>query len=194
MTKDRQECHGAANGDSSAPASRSFLGRAAAFLAGEAGLSQFLAVAVGTGSGAGTGPAGGTGPGGDLLEAAREARPDGTADFFQADLRDPGSVLGSAADTLDFGRPVGVLLRADADPDDGDIDPHRIIASLMNVLPGGSYLAVTARDEAEAARFLEGLSLVEPGVVPAQDWHRAPADPPAGDAPVPWAGVGRKPS
>lgn len=188
MTKDRQECHGAANGDSSAPASRSFLGRAAAFLAGEAGLSQFLAVA------AGAGPGGGTGLGGAVLEAAREKRPDGTADFFQADLRDPGSVLGSAADTLDFGRPVGVLLRADTDPRAGDIDPHRVIASLMNVLPGGSYLAVTARDEAEAARFLDGLSLVEPGLVPARDWHRDPANPPAEDARARWAGVGRKPS
>lgn len=192
MTKDRQECHGAANGDSSVPASRSFLGRAAAFLAGEAGLSQFLAVGTGTA------------PGFGALEAARETRPDGTADFFRADLRDPGSVLGSAADTLDFGRPVGVLLRAgpaEGGPAEGspgdveaDVDPHRVIASLMNVLPGGSYLAVTARDEAEAARFLDGLSLVEPGLVPARDWRRDPADPPAEDAPARWAGVGRKPS
>lgn len=221
MTKDSQECHGAANGDnsvpnggSSAPVSRSFLGRAAAFLSDEAGLSQFLAL------GTGTDPEGGT------SDVAREMRTDsrvvyadtdpealsrarslltgrapGTTDFFQPDLRNPESVLGRTADTLDYGRPVGVLLHAavESPATGGPGDPHRIITALMNVLPSGSYLAVTARDEPEAARFLDALSLVEPGLVPVRDWRRDPADHPdedvrpAGDTPAQWGGVGRKP-
>lgn len=221
MTKDSQERHGAANGDSSvpnggssAPASRSFLGRAAAFLSDEAGLSQFLALGTGADPDGGTHDvaremrAGSrvvyadTDPG--ALSQARSlltGRAPGTTDFFQPDLRNPESVLGRTADTLDYGRPVGVLLHAaaEAPADDGPGDPYRIVTALMNILPSGSYLAVTARDEPEAARFLDDLSLVEPGLVPVRDWRRDPPAPsaedtrPAEDPSPQWGGVGRKP-
>jgi hypothetical protein len=216
-----------------ARANRAFLGRAVRFLAGEAGLSQFLDIGTGI-------PAPGS-----THEVAQEVRPDsrivyvdndpvvlsharaflvgrepGATDYLDADLRDPGFILREAAKTLDFTRPVGLLLIAilHAIPDQGD--PHRIVATLMDALPVGSYLTIThwvtdeadrkaeeefvdvtremslqqytARSQAEVARFFEGLDPVAPGLVPMQDWRPAPQDQAAEDL-IPWVcGVGRK--
>lgn len=216
-----------------ARANRAFLGRAVRFLAGEAGLSQFLDIGTGI-------PAPGS-----THEVAQEVRPDsrivyvdndpvvlsharaflvgrepGTTDYLDADLRDPGFILREAAKTLDFTRPVGLLLIAilHAIPDQND--PLGIVGTLMDALPAGSYLAIThwvtdeagrkaekkfvdvtremslqqytARSQAEIARYFDGLDLVAPGLVPMQDWRPGPQDHAAEDL-IPWVcGVGRK--
>jgi len=96
-------------------------------------------------------------------------------------------------------------------------DPGRIVSQLMDGVPPGSYLALSAatrdidtermtraagdyntqrvatqfspRTRAEILRYFDGLDLAEPGLVPVVQW-RAPADP---ARPVPmYAGVGRK--
>jgi trans-aconitate methyltransferase len=60
-------------------------------------------------------------------QALLTSSPHGKTDFLQADLRDPEAIVAGAAATLDFARPVGVLLIAvlhfipDAD------DPYRIV-------------------------------------------------------------------
>ncbi|MBO0804185.1 MAG: SAM-dependent methyltransferase [Nocardiopsaceae bacterium] len=206
-----------------ARANRDFLGRAVRFLAGEAGLSQFLDVGTGI-------PA----PG-NTHEVAQEARPDsrivyvdndpvvlaharallvghapGTTAYLNADIRDPGQILRRAARTLDLGKPVGLLLlfilHAIPDAD----DPYRAVASLMDALPSGSYLAVShiagdqgpqelktkmgeitremsrhqyiARSRAEVARFFNGLDLVEPGLVQVRDWRPDPVGADAADS------------
>jgi len=214
---------------------RAFLRRAVRFLARDAGLSQFLDIGTGIPSE------------GSTHEVAREVRPDsrivyvdndpvvgsqsrallagrkpGTTDYLDADLRDPARLLEKAADTLDPGRPVGVLLIAvlhtigDAD------DPYRIVSGLMEALPGGSYLAVThwgpdparpdpdtkrvaeltrevssqpfrVRDDAEVRRFFDGLSLVEPGVSRVRDWRPDPGDREDEGGITVWGAVGRKP-
>ncbi|MBO0820056.1 MAG: SAM-dependent methyltransferase [Nocardiopsaceae bacterium] len=216
-----------------ARANRSFLGRAVRFLAGEAGVSQFLDIGTGI-----------PGPG-STHELAQEARPEsrvvyvdndpvvlsharafltgrepGTTDYIDADLRHPEQILGKAARTLDLTRPVGLLLLAilhaigDAD------DPHRIVATLVDALPSGSYLAIahwgtdpdrpgavakvgdisrelshhqyTARTEEQIARFFDGLDLVEPGLVRVEDWRPGPGDETDVDL-VQLAGIARKP-
>lgn len=198
---------------------RAFLGRAVRFLAEDAGLSQFLDIGTGIPSA------------GSTHEVARDARPDsrivyvdndpvvgaqsrvllagqapGSADYLDADLRDPVRLLTKAADTIDVGRPVGVLLLAVLHTIGDDDDPHRIVTTLMDALPSGSYLAIThwgpapsspdpdtakvagltrqltrqpfrVRDDAEVTRFFDGLSLVEPGVVRVQDWRPDPDEP-----------------
>lgn len=195
-----------------ARANRAFLGRAVRFLAGEAGLSQFLDIGTGI-------PAPGS-----THEVAQEARPDsrcvyvdfdpvvlaharaflvahepGSTDYIDADLRDPDRILERARRTLDFSRPVGLLLVAilHAIPDEDD--PYGIVSRLADALPVGSYLVIShwrrnpADEEGEEkiasltrtqsrqqytprsgegiARFLGGLEVIEPGVVPVQDWR-----------------------
>lgn len=151
-----------------ARANRDFLGRAVRFMAGEAGLSQFLDIGTGI-------PAPGS-----THEIAQEVRPDarivyvdndpvvlsharaylvgrepGTTDYIDADLRNPEVILERAAETLDFSQPVGLLLLAIlyAIPDEDD--PHRIAATLLDALPAGSYVAITHWAADEASREKE---------------------------------------
>jgi hypothetical protein len=93
-----------------------------------------------------------------------------------------------------------------------------MVATLLEPLPSGSYLAVThptpdfnpeetakaagaaeaagitlvPRTKAEVERFFTGLELVDPGVTPMLAWRPddQPADP---QAAYYWAGVARKP-
>jgi hypothetical protein len=121
------------------------------------------------------------------------------AAVIQADLRDPAGLL-AAPETqlLDFTRPVAVLLVAvlhfipDAD------SPDQIVATLRDALSPGSYLVVShacsdprpeilsafettykskvaaqgrARTSAEIARFFDGFTLIEPGLVWVPQWR-----------------------
>jgi len=148
-----------------------------------------------------------------LLRGTRE----GAISYIYGDLHDPQPILLEAGKTLDFSRPVGVMLFgilhffSDAD------DPRGLIGQLMAPLPPGSGLAishlasdlhaeemaetfdrlnsrmaepVTLRSHDEVAALLTGLDLVEPGVVQTTQWRPDPAT-----AAVPsqvWLGVGRK--
>jgi hypothetical protein len=147
------------------------------------------------------------------------SHPDGATAYEEADLRDPERILDLAARLLDFRRPVAVLLLAIMHHVDDEDDPHKIVATLMNAVPPGSYLAlshpasdigseaaakmaqslneimaekITARDRATVARFFDGLELVAPGLVQVSDW-RLPADTEAGFPAAIWAGVAQKP-
>ena len=132
----------------------------------------------------------------------------------------PSRILAEAAQTLDFTRPVAVMLLAvlhfvpDAD------DPYKITAKLMDALPPGSFLVVshatsdiqtgrvaagterynqrsavpiTPRTRAQVTRFFDGLQIIDPGVVPLGQWH--PGPPQHFDSPgLPtYCAVGRKP-
>jgi S-adenosyl methyltransferase len=143
--------------------------------------------------------------------------PEGLVRYVYGDLRDPQSILGEAAATLDFSRPAAVLLFgilhffSDAD------DPLGLVGQLIAPLAPGSGLAlthlasdlhseelsetfsrlnsamaesVTLRSRGEVATLFGGLHVVEPGVVQASHWR-----PDSGTA-VPesqmWCGLGRK--
>jgi hypothetical protein len=139
-----------------ARANRAFLGRVVRYLAGEAGIRQFLDI----GSGIPTA--------GNLHQVAQEITPEtrvvyvdydpvvlaharalltsgeaGATEYIDADLRDTGAILGRAAQLLDFSKPVAVTLIAllHAIPDSDD--PHAIVARLMDAMPSGSYLALS---------------------------------------------------
>ena len=112
------------------------------------------------------------------------------------------------------------MAKRDREAPDED-DPYRIVATLMDALPSGSYLAVTHvssdrmspdtqakiteltqqmshqqyyyRGRPDVARFFGGLDLVEPGLVPLQDWRPEPGDQPVGSDVALVAGVARKP-
>jgi hypothetical protein len=153
-------------------------------------------------------------------QALLTSSPEGKTDYLQADLRDTGTILKGAARTLDFTKPVAILLIAvlhfipDAD------DPYAIVARLMDAVPSGSYLVIvhaasdiaaeasaeharrynqmssatiTPRSRDQVARFFDGLDLVPPGLAPMSQWARPGEVDPAIGALVGYCGLARKP-
>jgi hypothetical protein len=136
---------------------------------------------------------------------------------IEADLRDPDRLWSRAADTglIDRAEPVGLLLIAVLhirQPDDRGVDrAHQAVARCRELLPAGSYLAlshatndgvpaeigvglsdigrrygghgtpVTGRSRAEITALFGDFELVPPGVTWAPLWHPAEAAP---DAPT----------
>ena len=144
----------------------------------------------------------------------------GATEYIDSDLRDTPTILEQAGRLLDFTKPVAVTLVAilHAIPDEDD--PHAIVARLMDTVPSGSYLAISHlgreflppetlrqmqdlsrgniqqefayRSQDEVGRFFAGLDLVEPGIVPLQDWRPEPGAASTGTSAM-WCAVGRKP-
>lgn len=123
--------------------------------------------------------------------------PEGKCAYLHADLRDIAQILHRAADTLDFGQPIAVLLIGILHFIPDSDDPYGITRSLMAAVPSGSYLVIghgasdiqpeavaevnerynehsavagILRSRAGVTRFLEGLELMPPGVVPLHRW------------------------
>jgi S-adenosyl methyltransferase len=146
---------------------------------------------------------------------------EGATGYLDADARDTGKILTEAAQLLDFREPVGVMLVAVLQFIGDDNDPHQLVARLMAAVPPGSYLVIThvpsdmqrqaaglteavsrlsqlmtqrvnPRSQAQVAEFFDGLDLIEPGVVPIQQW-RPDSDEEATARAGMWGGVGRKP-
>jgi hypothetical protein len=138
--------------------------------------------------------------------------------FLPLDLREPRKVVRHAADTLDFHEPIGVLCVAILHVLSDDEDPYGIVKLLTESVCSGSYLVVShlasdieakgvgegvrranerlaghyvTRSREEVGRFLDGLELVEPGIVPVDRWRAEPG-PGAGEKVI-WGAMGRKP-
>ena len=134
---------------------RAFLGRAVRYLAGEAGIRQFLDI----GSGIPTER--------NVHEVAQEIAPDArvvyvdsdevavahsrlllrdnpAATIIQADLREPEKILADPATQLllDLSQPVGLLLVAVLHFIPDEEDPWGIVARLRDALAPGSHLVV----------------------------------------------------
>jgi S-adenosyl methyltransferase len=213
-----------------ARANRAFLGRAVRFLAGEAGVRQFLDLGAGL-------------PTQDNVhQVARLLAPDARVVYvdsdpmvvaharaldlgdatavIQADLRDAGRILEhpETRRLIDFSQPVAVLCLA-ALHFIGGPEAGAAVARFRLGLSPGSYLVlshahgdpqsreysagtqaysstanpITMRSRAEILAFFDGLDLVEPGLVRAQEWRPAPTDPPDGGQDWILAAVGRVP-
>jgi len=120
---------------------------------------------------------------------------------------------------LDPARPIAVLLPSTLAHVPSAADAAKVVAELMDSAPSGSYLAIhhlasdldpalgnavkrwnaaaavpiVLRSSAEIAALVTGLDLVDPGLVPVDDWRPDESDSPAA-APVPIYGlVARKP-
>lgn len=215
---------------------RKFLARTVGYLARHAGIRQFLDIGAGL-------------PGANNThEVAQRIAPDsrvvyadndplvlahvralltsspyGRTRYIEADLREPGKILANRVvrETIDFTRPVALMLAAvlhfiaDAD------NPGAIVRTLLGALPPGSYLAASqvtpehdpvgvrgmvrayrsagmtaqSRTVEEFGRLaFSGLDLVAPGLVLVSEWR--PAD--GGPRPRPeevncYGAVARKP-
>jgi O-methyltransferase involved in polyketide biosynthesis len=153
-------------------------------------------------------------------QALLTSSPAGKTDYIQADLRDTDTILAGAARTLDFTRPVAVLLIAVLHFIPDAEDPYAVVARLMDAVPPGSYLVmahaasdiaveaaaemahrynqmssatITPRSRDQIARFFTGLDLIPPGLVPIEKWGLAGEIDTAIGGLVGYCGIARKP-
>jgi hypothetical protein len=153
----------------------------------------------------------------------RRSRPEGTTAYVHGSLLDVGPIIEQVAATLDLARPVAFLSPATMNFVTDEQDPYGIIARLVRAVAPGSYLALAhssfdvgaegmreaadkfatlmgntyvVRSRDEIARFFTGLDLVEPGLVPIEQWRPPPdARPDPDRRPVPiYGALGRKPA
>jgi len=214
-------------------ANRAFLGRVVALLAGELGIRQFLDIGTGIPSADNT------------HEVAQRVAPDarvvytdndpivlaharallksstlGATAYLDIDLRDTDELLARAAETLDFGQPIAVMLLGVLHLISDEEDPWGLVARLMDAVPSGSYLVIThpasdllpetqgeasrrynqnvathqtLRSHDQVARFFDGLEVLEPGLVQWHLWRPEPQDAAPGDFKSGHCGVARKP-
>jgi hypothetical protein len=140
----------------SARANRAYLARAVRFLAGEAGIRQFLDIGTGIPTANHTHQvAQSVAPDCRVVysdndpvvlshaRALLTSHPEGATEYIDADLNDPKKILDGATALLDFSRPVAVMLMAILQHIDDAHDPYAIVATLMGALPAGSYLAIS---------------------------------------------------
>ena len=210
---------------------RAFLARVVRYLAGPAGVRQFLDIGTGIPAADNTHEvAQDRAPGSRVVyvdndpivlahaRALLTSATEGATACLDQDLRDVGEIVRAAAGTLDFGRPVAVMLIGILHCIPDEDDPAGIIKRLMDAVPAGSYLAIShpandlndpgvrrlasrlnelmtmklrLRSRAEVAALFEGLDLVEPGLVRAPEW-RPDRDTDAANPAALWGGVARK--
>jgi hypothetical protein len=147
--------------------SRQFLIRAVRYLAGDAGIRQFLDIGTGLPTMQNTHEV--------AQSIAPEARivyvdndplvlaharsllvnttPEGVTTYVDSDYRDSGRITAQASDVLDFERPIGVMfmgvLGYVPDPDEA----HAIVTRVLDAVPSGSYLALwDGTDTSQRAR------------------------------------------
>jgi S-adenosyl methyltransferase len=198
------------------PAARAFHRRAVRYLVAAAGIRQFLDVGTRLTMS------------GNTHEIAQSLAPDcrivyassdpvvlsharalamstnaGAVAALDADAHYPRTILAGAAETLDFDRPVAILLMATLVFVLDDALAAEIMRSLTGAVPVGSHVAlyhqasdldpevivgarrwnamsdrqITLRSRAGLAGLLAGLDPVPPGLVPVTEWRPEPADP-----------------
>ncbi|MEV0386774.1 SAM-dependent methyltransferase [Nonomuraea sp. NPDC050643] len=216
-----------------ARADRLFLGRAVRYVAAEEGVRQFLDIGTGLPSQDNTHEvAQRVAPESRIVyvdndplvlvhaRALLTSSAEGATDYIEADLRDPDTILQSAAKTLDFSQPVAIMLLGIMHFISDDDELQRIIDRLLAAVPSGSYMvvantttAVNGEATAEAVRvwnldaqpklklrtperiaaFFDGHEVVEPGWVSCSRWRAEPEY--DGSLPVEvdqWCGIVRK--
>jgi hypothetical protein len=137
-------------------ANRAFLRRAVQFLAGEAGIRQFLDIGTGIPTAGNTHEvAQGMAPDSRVVyvdydpvvlahaRALLTSTSEGATDYVDSDLREVTKVLAKAGKTLDFGQPVAVTVTMTLHAIPDEDDPHAIIARYMSAMPTGSYLSIS---------------------------------------------------
>jgi hypothetical protein len=151
-------------------ANRAFLGRAVRFLAGEAGIRQFLDIGTGIPSANNTHEvAQATAPESRVVyvdndpivlahaRALLTSTPDGACAYLDADLKDTEKILAKAARTLDFSEPVAVLFVGVLHLVSDEEDPYGILAEMVRATVPGSYLALTQpAEDINADQVAEG--------------------------------------
>lgn len=139
----------------SARANRAFLSRAVRYLAGEAGIRQFLDIGTGMPTAGNTHEvAQSAAPASRVVyvdndpvvlthaRALLRSSPEGASAYIDADLRDPGKILAEAAHTLDFSEPIAIMLLLVLHfiPDQ---EAYEAVRTLLAAAAPGSFLVVS---------------------------------------------------
>jgi hypothetical protein len=137
-------------------ANRAFLARAVRYLAGEAGIRQFLDIGTGIPTANNTHEvAQAEVPGANVVyvdndpvvlahaRALLTSGPEGATDYVDADLRDPDQIMAQAARTLDFSAPLALMLVSVLHVIPDRDQPHAIVARLMDAAAPGSFLCIS---------------------------------------------------
>ncbi|MFC7340014.1 SAM-dependent methyltransferase [Saccharopolyspora griseoalba] len=196
-----------------AQADRAFLRRAVRHLAGGAGIDQFLDIGTGLPTADNTHQvAQQVNPQAKIVyvdndplvlthaRALLTSTREGKTDYIEADAHNPADILAAAGRTIDFERPVGVMLLGVLN---FIVDTERAAATveaLVEAVPSGSYVAIshpttelggeanreamafwnenatppiTARSGEDVEAFVTDLDLevLEPGLVSCPDWR-----------------------
>jgi len=197
-----------------ARADRAFLGRAIRHLVGEEGIRQFLDIGTGLPTADNTHEvAQRIAPETRIVYADNDplvlvharalltSAPEGVCDYVDGDLRDPEQILAEAARTLEFSKPVALMLFGVLHHIPDTDEAYRIVGRLVGALAPGSFLAInhstsaisgaameeavehwnavgtpsmTLRTTEQIARFFDGLDLLSPGVVSCSRWRPDP--------------------
>jgi hypothetical protein len=135
---------------------RRFLGRAVRYLAGEAGIRQFLDVGTGLPTADNTHQvAQEVAPQARIVyvdndplvlvhaEALLTSAPEGVTSYIEADVREPEKILREAGQTLDFSQPIALVMLGILGQIPDSDGPGPIVTRLLDALPAGSYLALS---------------------------------------------------
>src|SRR5215468_6720626 len=132
-------------------ANRAFLARAVHYLAAECGVRQFLDIGTGLPTASNTHEvAQAIAPDARIVyvdndpivlahaRALLTSTPQGATAYLDADLRDPATILHAAAQTLDFGKPIALLLLIILHLIPDIDEPYGIVTALLQALAPGS--------------------------------------------------------
>ena len=135
--------------------SRAFLTRAVSYLAVEAGIRQFLDIGTGLPTAENTHEvAQRLAPESRIVyvdndplvlvhaRALLTSTPEGACDYIDADLHRPDKIIIEAARTLDFDKPIAVILLGILGYVPDEDGPASIVAGLMSRMSPGSYLVI----------------------------------------------------
>jgi len=164
-------------------ANQAFHARAIAYLAGEAGIRQFLEIGAGIPTDENTHEiAQRIAPECRVVYAdddpvvlarahtLRNSAPKGATSYINANPRDPDSILRQAQAVLDFDQPVAIIIVAILHHFREEDDPYGTVARFVEAVPSGSYLVIShltsdiiANEITEAARRINeqpGFTLI----------------------------------
>ena len=129
--------------------------------------------------------------------------PDGAVAHVHSRFDNPQRILQGAGETLDLGKPIAAVLPTSLNVVTDEV-AQNLVGALRDTLAAGSYIVMAqtsldifahgtaevvevlnavleepyiARTEAEIAHHLEGFDLLDPGLVPIEQW-RSDGDPP----------------
>jgi hypothetical protein len=212
--------------------SRQFLVRTVRYVAGEAGVRQFLDIGTGLPTMQNTHEV--------AQSVAPEARivyvdndpmvlaharallvnttPEGVTTYVDCDYNDPEQIVTDARNVLNFSQPIGVMFMGVLGHARTSEDLRRIVSTIMDAVPSGSYLTFwdgttdsaayvqlcenyaktggvpyVPRPADEIRHVFDGLELVPPGFVSITQWQAGETDV-SGIEPISaYGGVARKP-
>ena len=140
----------------SAQANRAFLRRTVRYLAAEEGIRQFLDIGTGLPAADNTHEVSqAVAPESRVVyvdndplvlahaRALLTSGPQGATAYLDADLRDTDTILEQAAATLDFTRPVAIMLLAILHYIPDLAEARQIVAKLLGAVPSGSFLVIS---------------------------------------------------